>query len=238
MSKIKMHSNDSIRNLTEVMVNSCGIDRSQANAAVNAIERSKHNQFGTVGQVKKAVETEEGRKALLDILHLGPKRLGYLMRTFDEVEVTPLEELVEETIPNNERTEIMDYFIDEHGILHEELGLPLDKPAPEEEKAITKLKRSTIGRVTINLKVPIHGDDTIDICSDYLASRLISGHLFFTEDYLDNTDDVIHPVGLKIVDNDEFMPGFVRVSTESGYSVTIAKDSILMIETEMFPVEE
>ena len=221
MDKIKMYSTDSIRNLTEVMVNSCGIDRAQANAAVNAIERAKHNQFGTIGKFKEATETETGRKELIDILHLGPKRLGYLMRAlhFIDIEYDNTDnDTIEEPIPNNERTEIMDNSIKEQGI--------------------TILKRSTIGRVTIYLKEPVNGSCSNEICSDYLASRPVRDHPFYTEYYIDNTDEFIHPVGLKIVDNDEFMPGFVRVSTESGYSVTIAKDSILMMETEMFPVEE
>lgn len=87
-----MHENDSIRNLAEVMVNSCGIDRAQANAAVNAIERTRHNQFGTIGKFKEATETENGRKELIDIPHLGPKRLGYLMRALhfiDDDEMLP-----------------------------------------------------------------------------------------------------------------------------------------------------
>ena len=225
MSKIIMEANDSILELTPHIMEVCEIGKDQAAAVVNAIERARHAQFGTVGKVKKAVETEEGRKALLDILHLGPKRLGYLMRTLDEVEVTltytgekPFEELVEETIPNNERKELMDNFIN--------------------EQSITILKRSTIGRVTIYLKEPVNGSCSNEIRSDYLKSRPVGEHPFYTEYYLDNTDEFIHPVGLKIVDNDEFMPGFVRVSTESGYSITIAKDAILMMETEMFPVEE
>lgn len=107
MDKIKMHENDSIRNLTEVMVNSCGIDRPQANAAVNAIERTRHNQFGTIGKFKAATETENGRKELVDILHLGPKRLGYLMRAlhfidieYDDAEnVKPIEEPIKKIKP-------------------------------------------------------------------------------------------------------------------------------------------
>lgn len=223
MSKIIMDANDSILALTPHMMEICGIGKDRASAVVRAIERYRHAQFGTVGQVKKAVETEEGRKALLDILHVGPKRLGYLIRTLDEVEVTltytgekPFEELVEPI--QNERKELMDNFINELGIKN--------------------LKRSTIGRVIINLKNSIGGDNTVEICSDYLASRAVGELSFRIEYYLDNTDEFIHPVGLKVVDNDEFMPGFVRVSTESGYSVTIAKDAILMMETEMFPVEE
>lgn len=224
MDKIKMYSTDSIRNLTEVMVNSCGIDRAQANAAVNAIERAKHNQFGTIGKFKEATETEVGRKELIDTLHLGPKRIGYLMRALRFIDIEDVEydntdnDTVEEPIPNNERTEIMDNSI--------------------KEQSITILKRSTIGRVTIYLKEPVNGSCSNEICSDYLASRPVGEHPFYTEYYIDNTDEFIHYVGLKVVDNDEFMPGFIRVSTESGYSITIAKDSILMMETEMFPVEE
>lgn len=199
MDKIKMYSTDSIRNLAEVMVNSCGIDRAQANAAVNAIERAKHNQFGTVGKFKAATSTETGRKELIDTLHLGPKRLGYLMRAL--------------------------HFVDIEDVEYDNT----DNGTPEELIKEIKLKYSGIGRVTLYFSKEIAGNDMHEVESRYLMWA--GGKMI-----LDGSE-MTRP-GLVIFDDDEMLPGFIRITDEFGYRRLFKKELLVAIDIEMFPIEK
>lgn len=95
------------------------------------------------------------------------------------------------------------------------------------------VKRSAIGRVTITLKTEVNDFNTQQITSDYLHIKPTSDPYIVY--YIDGTAHK-HP-GLIIRDNDPCLSEFIIITTETGYSLTIAKDSILMIETEMFTVE-
>ena len=202
MDKIKMHENDSIRNLTEVMVNSCGIDRAQANAAVNAIERTRHNQFGTIGKFKEATETEKGRKELVDILHLGPKRLGYLFRALHFIDI--------------------EYNDTEN-------AKPIEEPIKK-----TKPRYSGIGRVTLYFSKEVAGNDTHEVESQYLmwvGEERISSRMI-----LDGSE-MTRP-GLMVFDDDEMLPGFIRITDEFGYSRLFKKELLESMDIEMFDIEK
>ena len=197
MDKIKMHENDSIRDLTEVMVNSCGIDRAQANAAVNALERSRHNQFGTIGKFKEATETENGRKELIDTLHLGPKRLGYLMRAL--------------------------HFID-----IERNNTDNAKPIEEPIKKITP-RYSGIGRVTLYFSKEVAGNDMHEVESRYLR--------WLDEGLILDGSEMTRP-GLMIFDDDEMLPGFIRITDEFGYRRLFKKELLESMDIELFDIEK
>lgn len=96
------------------------------------------------------------------------------------------------------------------------------------------VKRSAIGRVTVTLKKEVNESNTMQITSEYLRSRQASPTPFI-EYYIDGTTCKI--AGLRVCDNDHYMSDFIVIGTENGYSLTIAKDSVLMMEIEMFTVE-
>lgn len=95
------------------------------------------------------------------------------------------------------------------------------------------VKRSAIGRVTVTLKREVNGYNAQEITSDYLRIKPTPDP--YIVHYIDSTEHK-HP-GLVICDNDPYMDEFIIVRTETGYSLIIAKDSILMLEIEMFTVE-
>lgn len=202
MDKIKMHENDSIRNLTEVMVNSCGIDRAQANAAVNAVERTRHNQFGTIGKFKEATETENGRKELIDILHLGPKRLGYLMRALHFIDIK---------YNNTDNA----------------------KPIEEPIKKINP-RYSGIGRVTLYFSKEVAGSGVHEVESCYLM--WVGEGLANSQMILDGSE-MTRP-GLMIINDDDMLPGFIRITDEFGYSRLFKKELLESMDVEMFDIEK
>lgn len=95
------------------------------------------------------------------------------------------------------------------------------------------VKRSAIGIVTVTLKTEANDCNPSRIASEYLCIKPTLGPSI--EYYIDGTEHK-HP-GLVICDNDPCLSEFIIITTETGYSLTIAKDSILMMETEMFTVE-
>lgn len=95
------------------------------------------------------------------------------------------------------------------------------------------VKRSAVGRVTITFKTEVNDSNTLQITSDYLRIKPTPDPYIVY--YIDCTTCKI--AGLRVCDNDPYMSEFIVIGTETGYSLTIAKDSILTMETEMFTVE-
>ena len=95
------------------------------------------------------------------------------------------------------------------------------------------VKRSAIGRVTVTFKTEVNDSNTLQITSEYLRIKpTLDPYIVY---YIDDTVD--ENPGLRVCDNDLYMSDFIVIGTETGRSLTIAKESVLMMEIEMFTVE-
>lgn len=104
------------------------------------------------------------------------------------------------------------------------------------EDPIKKIKPrySGIGRVTLYFSKEVAGDDMHEVESRYLmwvGEGLINGRTI-----LDGSE-MTRP-GLMIFDDDDMLPGFIRITDEFGYSRLFKKELLESMDVEMFGIEK
>lgn len=92
------NENDSVYVLTEIIRKRCGVHNGLATGITNALYRNKTSDYKTLGKVKKALSSEEGKKELLKTKYFGKKGMQVLEDTMKFVNIieTPKPEEDEE----------------------------------------------------------------------------------------------------------------------------------------------
>lgn len=86
-NKIILKENSSVMELMPILVEKAGLDKSKAGAVVNALSRSWREDLRSIGPLVEATKTVEGRNRILSTKHFGKKRLEYLMKALEFVEI-------------------------------------------------------------------------------------------------------------------------------------------------------
>lgn len=104
------------------------------------------------------------------------------------------------------------------------------------EEFIKKIrpKYSGIGRVTLYFSKEVAGDDMHEVESRYLM--LVGEGLINSRMILDGSE-MTRP-GLMIFDDDELLPGFIRITDEFGYRRLFKKELLESMDIEMFDIEK
>lgn len=92
------NENDSVYVLTEILRKRCGVHNGLATSITNALYRNKTADYKTLGKIKEALSSEEGKKELLKTKYFGEKGMRVLEDTMKFVNVmeTPKPEEPEE----------------------------------------------------------------------------------------------------------------------------------------------
>lgn len=72
------NENDSVYVLTEILRKRCGVHNGLATSITNALYRNKTTDYKTLGKIKKALSSEEGKKELLKTKYFGEKGMRVL----------------------------------------------------------------------------------------------------------------------------------------------------------------
>lgn len=83
------NENDSVYVLTDIMRKKCGVHNGLATSITNALYRSRTADYKTLGKIKEALSTEEGKKEILKTKYLGVKGLSTLEETMKHVVLIP-----------------------------------------------------------------------------------------------------------------------------------------------------
>ena len=206
--KIILKESASVMELAPILVDKVGLDKSRAGAVINAFARSWRDDLRFVGPLAEATQTTEGRKRILSLKNVGPKSLGYIMRALEFVDIEY----------DNTASEYCNADIN----------------TTEELLKKTKPRYSGIGRVTLYFSKEVAGNDTHEVESQYLmwvGEERISSRMI-----LDGSE-MTRP-GLMVFDDDEMLPGFIRITDEFGYSRLFKKELLESMDIEMFDIEK
>lgn len=72
------NENDSVYVLTEILRKRCGVHNGLATSITNALYRNKTTDYKTLGKIKEALSSEEGKKELLKTKYFGEKGMRVL----------------------------------------------------------------------------------------------------------------------------------------------------------------